>query len=166
ASIVPAPRVATGASQLLEGFESVRHGNAAVAHPARKLRELVLRHDCSHGSELQRARHVIVSIVTRSVDGHKQFSGTYRARINRHTGQPGQGVELCSRPRTQSASSLCNRPPHKFLKGLVLFQYPVQYLTARSVFNVLRAFPLREVRYWLPRLQGLERFCYCVKQVR
>src|SRR2546430_10807996 len=38
----------------------------------------------------------------------------------------------------------CNRPPHKFLKGLVLFQYPVQYPTARSLFNFLRAPPRSE----------------------
>src|SRR5437588_11996810 len=96
---------------------------------------------------------MIVSVVTRSVDGDEQFSGSYRARIDRHTGQPGHGVESRPRPGTQSTSHLCNRPPHKFLKGLVLVQYP----TTRSVFNVLRAPPLREVRDWLPPTSGPER---------
>jgi hypothetical protein len=36
---------------------------------------------------------MIVSIVTRSVDGEEQFSSTYRARINRDAGHPGHGVE-------------------------------------------------------------------------
>jgi hypothetical protein len=38
---------------------------------------------------------MIVSIVTRSVDGEEQFSSTYRARINRVAGHPGHGIELC-----------------------------------------------------------------------
>jgi hypothetical protein len=36
---------------------------------------------------------MIVSIVTRSVDGEEQFSSTYRARINRVAGHPGHGVD-------------------------------------------------------------------------
>src|SRR5258708_19830196 len=80
---------------------------------------------------------MVVPLVTRSVGGDEQFSGTNRARINRHAGHPGQGVESCPRPSTQSVSHLCNRPPHKFLKGFVL----IQYRTARCVFNVLRAPP-------------------------
>src|SRR5437870_12816193 len=90
---------------------------------------------------LQRTGNMIVSIVTRSVDGHEQFSGTYRARINRHTGQPGHGVESRPRPRTQSGSHLCNRPPLKLLRGFVL----TQYATVRSVLNGLSAPPFERL---------------------
>jgi hypothetical protein len=40
------------------------------------------------------------------------------ARINRDTGQPGQGGEASGRRNTQSASHFFNRPPHNVLKGL------------------------------------------------
>src|SRR5258708_29003494 len=80
---------------------------------------------------------MVVSIVTRSVDGDEQFSGTNRARINRHAGHPGHGVESRPRPSTQSASHLCNRPPHKFLKAFVLPKHP----TARFFRSVLTAPP-------------------------
>ncbi len=143
----PAPCFAHSPRQLLECLESVGHGDTAVAHPVRKARELCFRHHGRHSSKLQRTGHMIVSVVTRSVDGHEQFSGTYRARINRHTGQPGHGVESRPRPSTQSASHLCNRPPHKLLKGLVLVQYP----KARSFSNVLRAPPLERPTFGSPQ---------------
>src|SRR5260370_41679207 len=79
------------------------------------------------------------SIVIWSVYGEEQFSCTNRARIKRDADQPGKGVESCPRPSTQRASHLCNRPPHKFLKGFVLHQYP----KVRCVFNVLRAPPFK-----------------------
>src|SRR2546426_11488292 len=90
---------------------------------------------------------MVVSIVTRSVDGDEQFSGTNRARINRHAGHPGQGVESRPRPSTQSVSHMRNRPPHKFLKGFVLFQHQ----TARRVLNVLRAPPFERSAIGPPR---------------
>src|SRR2546427_1433549 len=95
---------------------------------------------------------MVVSIVTRSVDGDEQFSGTNRARINRHTGHPGQGVESRPRPSTQRASHLCNRPPHKFLKGFVLLQYP----KVRCVLNVLRAPPFKRSVIGLSRPAGTQ----------
>jgi len=49
---------------------------------------------------------------------------------------------------------------------LVLFQYPVQYPKARSVFNVLRAPPLREVRYWLPDQIGPSALVFAYEQAR
>ena len=85
----------------------------------------------------ERTLHVIVSVMTRSVDGDEQLSCTYRSRINRDAGQPGHGVESCARPSTHRVSHLCNRPPHKRLKGLRL----PKYHTDRSVFTVLRAPP-------------------------
>src|SRR5205823_13024228 len=144
----------------LERFESVGHGQATVAHAACKARKLRFGHHRRDGAKLQRTGHMIVSIVTRSVDSHEQFSCTYRARINRHTGQPGHGVESRPRPSTQSASHLCNRPPHKFLKGLVLVQCP----TSRSVFDVLRAPPLKKRGSLLaaPGCMGLKRPRHCL----
>ena len=146
----PAPGLAYCARQLLERFEGFDHGDAAAADLARKSRELALRHHRRDCSTPQRAAHMIVSIVTRSVDGDEQLSGTNRARINRDAGHPGQGVECRPRPSTQSASHLCNRPPHKFLKGFLLTALP----TARGVFNVLRAPPFERSATGSPSLAG------------
>src|SRR5439155_18602151 len=110
-------------------------------------RKLRLCHHCRNCSAFQGTGHMVVSIVTRSVDSDEQFSGTNRARINRHAGHPGQGVESRPRPSTQSVSHLCNRPPHKFLKGFVL----LQYRTARRVLNVLRAPPFERSVIGPPR---------------
>ena len=71
--------------------EGVVHDKAAAHASVRELSGPRLRHHCRQGSALQSRGHMIVSIVTRSVDGEEQFSGTYRARINRDAGHPGQG---------------------------------------------------------------------------
>src|SRR5437764_6156539 len=81
-------------------------------------------HDHVAGA-FERTCHMIVSIVTRSVDGDKQFAGSNGARINRDAGQPGHGVKPRSRPRHQNASHLCNRPPHKYLRGFALRPSPM-----------------------------------------
>jgi hypothetical protein len=49
---------------------------------------------------------------------HEKLAASHGARINRDTGQPGQGVEASGRRNTQSASHFFNRPPHSVLKGL------------------------------------------------
>ena len=137
----PAPGFAHRAGQLLERFESVAHDDAAIPDGIAVAAGLRLRHQRGDGSATQRTRHVIVSIVTRSVDGNEQFSCTYRARINRDAGHPGHGVESRPRPNTQCASHLCNRPPHKCLKGFALRRYPVY----RFVFTVFEGSSFREL---------------------
>src|SRR6266566_3848678 len=52
--------------------------------------------------------------------------------------------------RVPKAPATCAIVPHKLLKGLVL----VQYRTARSVFNVLRAPPLVRPAFGRPVLPG------------
>jgi hypothetical protein len=50
----------------------------------------------------------------------EQLAASHGPRINRDTGQPGQGVDASGRRNTQSASHFFNRPPHSVLKGLGL----------------------------------------------
>ena len=54
---------------------------------------------------LQSAGDKIVSIVTRSVYGDEQLAASHGARINRDTGQPGQGVEARGKRDTQRAAT-------------------------------------------------------------
>jgi len=54
---------------------------------------------------------MIVSVVTRSVDGEEQFSRTYRARINRDAGHPGHGSSPV--PSTASIGSEICRSVHR-----------------------------------------------------
>ncbi len=133
----PAPRLAYRARKLLEPDESVGHNEALRSNRLAVSPGGRLGHHRAKGSAPERALHVIVSVMTRSVYGDEQLACTYRARINRDAGQPGHGVESCARPSTHRVSHLCNRPPHKRLKGLRL----PKYHTDRSVFTVLRAPP-------------------------
>ncbi len=81
-------------------------------------RQAIRRHDAGQCTGLQRGHHEVVSIVPRSVYRDEEFAANHGARINRDTGQPGQGGEASGRRNTQSASHFFNRPPHSVLKGL------------------------------------------------
>ncbi len=69
-----------------------------------------------------------MSIVPQSVYGDIQLPGTNRARINRDTGQPSQGVERRRRRDTQNLSYFVNRPPHNVLNGFTLNGFTVNGL--------------------------------------
>ena len=59
----------------------------------RVLGQAIPRHDAGRSAPVQSPGDKIVSIVTRSVYGDEQLAASNGARINRDTGQPGQGVE-------------------------------------------------------------------------
>src|ERR1700722_8857801 len=78
----------------------------------------VRRHDTGQRTGFQGRHDKIVSIVTRSVYRGEELAASHGPRINRDTGQPGQGLDASGRRNTQSASHFFNRPPHRVLKGL------------------------------------------------
>src|SRR5258708_2859520 len=94
-----------------------------------------------------------VSVMTRSVNGDEQLSSAYCARINRDSGQPRHGGEAPSRPGIQSASHLCNRPPHKCLKVFDLNQQ----LRLRLCVTGMRAPPFRKLTLGRPKTARPER---------
>jgi len=71
-----APRFADSAGQLLEGDEGVRDGDAAGANGLVVGGKARLGDHSRQRTTAQRGSHMIVSIVTRSVDGEEQLSGT------------------------------------------------------------------------------------------
>src|SRR5262249_30889301 len=112
------------ASELLERHEGIIDDNALRLNLVRIAAHFFRGHQGSDGAASKGRSNVIVSIVTRSVDGHEQLAGTYRARINRDTGQPGHRIESRTCRRRKNSSYLCNRPPHKCLSSFPLSPYP------------------------------------------
>jgi hypothetical protein len=82
------------------------------------LKQAILRHDTRQRAGPKGLGNVGVSIVTRSVYRDEKLVASHGARINRDTGQPGQGGDASGRRNSQSASHFFNRPPHSVLKGL------------------------------------------------
>jgi len=90
------PGKAHGCREPVAAREGCRpqQGRSRAGRPETDARAIPPHHLRPALPALESRSHMIVSIVTRSVDGEEQFSSTYRARVNRVAGHPGHGIEL------------------------------------------------------------------------
>ena len=90
----PPPGASHRPRQFLQRRERVRNGEELAANRSADSRpDGSLATTAATAPGVQSGRDKIVSIVTRSVYGDEQLASSHGARINRDTGQPGQGVE-------------------------------------------------------------------------
>src|SRR6202020_1602728 len=70
------------------------------------------RYNGGRGSAFKGPGQMIVSVVTRTVYGHKQFAGTDGSRVNRNPGQNGFRCDGSRGRDTQGCCNLTGGPPH------------------------------------------------------
>jgi hypothetical protein len=96
----------------VERGERIVDRESATLNFGRQVCNFFAGHDSGQRSTFKSPGQMIVSIVTRTVYGHKQFAGRDGARVDGNADQFGSGRKASGGRDTQGCSDLAGGPPH------------------------------------------------------